>query len=362
VVNTDSLFTDHTTYWRNVEQVVGPIARELVAGHPALEEMVQAHWATAEDVLRRRWRVAWRNMLALVGGAAVGCVLLLWDYQNGWAVGHSVIDFFVNGTFGNVANAALALVCPSCSAVGASLHISIPGPEGLPGFSTAGFGPPRQVADAVAATLAALIAMAISVPVFGAAVAMPSPFTFRSELDPDEDAPRLFRAFVVSILVPIAVLIAGTFLAAPIGFATGSEIPPDILIILVGLTTLLIPLTWVRSAVDAAKRGRWGWVAALGPTALLALLAMVYGITAAFAASSSSTGQPFGAYFVLLDGFFNFLHLHVYANVPADIVIIGGLLVTVGSFLLIIESWRSHQRRRSVAEASLFAHLGPPNT
>jgi hypothetical protein len=30
VVNTDSSFTDHTTYWENLEQVVGPIALELV--------------------------------------------------------------------------------------------------------------------------------------------------------------------------------------------------------------------------------------------------------------------------------------------------------------------------------------------
>ncbi len=50
VVNTDSLFSDHTTYWKNVEQVVGPIARELVAGHPALEELVSRHMATPSQV------------------------------------------------------------------------------------------------------------------------------------------------------------------------------------------------------------------------------------------------------------------------------------------------------------------------
>lgn len=50
VANTDSSFTDHTTYWENIEQVVGPIARELVVGHPAMEQVATAHLATPDDV------------------------------------------------------------------------------------------------------------------------------------------------------------------------------------------------------------------------------------------------------------------------------------------------------------------------
>jgi hypothetical protein len=46
VVNTDSTFTDHTTYWQNLEQVAGPIALELVAGHPQLEQVVQKYQAS----------------------------------------------------------------------------------------------------------------------------------------------------------------------------------------------------------------------------------------------------------------------------------------------------------------------------
>ncbi len=76
VINRDSFFLDHTTYWDNLEQIVGPIARELVAGRAELEDLVEAHLATDEDVLARRWRVAWRSGLAMLLGTAAGAVTL----------------------------------------------------------------------------------------------------------------------------------------------------------------------------------------------------------------------------------------------------------------------------------------------
>lgn len=72
VVNRDSLLFDHTTYWENLEQVVGPVARELVRGHAALEALVEDHLASDEEVLRRRVRVAWRMGLAMILGAIAG--------------------------------------------------------------------------------------------------------------------------------------------------------------------------------------------------------------------------------------------------------------------------------------------------
>jgi hypothetical protein len=80
IVNTDSTFTDHTTYYQNLEQVVGPVAAELVAGHSDLERLVREHLATADDVLRRRWRVAWRTSIAILGGLGAGTALFLWDW------------------------------------------------------------------------------------------------------------------------------------------------------------------------------------------------------------------------------------------------------------------------------------------
>jgi hypothetical protein len=90
VVNTDGTFTDHNTYWDNLEQVVGPIARELVAGHPALDQVVQAHLATPDDVLRRRWRIAWRATATILGGLVAGAAIVTLDVKTGAGVGHWV--------------------------------------------------------------------------------------------------------------------------------------------------------------------------------------------------------------------------------------------------------------------------------
>lgn len=66
VVNRDNLFLDHISYWQNLEQVVGPIARLLVDGHPDLEAHVERHLATKHAILMRRARIATRNTAALI--------------------------------------------------------------------------------------------------------------------------------------------------------------------------------------------------------------------------------------------------------------------------------------------------------
>jgi len=79
VVNRDSFLYDHdhASYWNNLEQVVGPIARELVNGNPSLEGLVEDHLANQDDVLARRWSVAWRSSLGLIAGVACGGEALL---------------------------------------------------------------------------------------------------------------------------------------------------------------------------------------------------------------------------------------------------------------------------------------------
>lgn len=78
VVNTDSTFLDHGSYWQNLEQVVGPIARELVVGHPRLEQAVEAHLAEPEEVLARRADIAWRATAAMTAGLAAGTGVVTW--------------------------------------------------------------------------------------------------------------------------------------------------------------------------------------------------------------------------------------------------------------------------------------------
>ncbi|MGO8950140.1 MAG: hypothetical protein ACLQUY_21285 [Ktedonobacterales bacterium] len=82
VSNTDSTFTDHVSYWDNIEQVIGPIACELVAGHPVLEQAVRGKLASPSEVLLREWNVAWRYTLAFAGGIAAGVALLVWGLTN----------------------------------------------------------------------------------------------------------------------------------------------------------------------------------------------------------------------------------------------------------------------------------------
>ena len=94
VVNADSLLSDHNLYWQNMEQVVGPIARELVAGHPALEHLVDARLATAQDVLQRRWGVAWRNGLAVLGSLAIAAALPILDQQAHLGIGNKLKDVY----------------------------------------------------------------------------------------------------------------------------------------------------------------------------------------------------------------------------------------------------------------------------
>jgi hypothetical protein len=109
VVNTDSAFTDHTKYWRNQEQVVGPIVAELVAGHPDFEALVRKHLATADDVIARRVEVAWRSSVALLAGLGLGLALFLWDAAHRWSIG-SILATHVFSFLGNSASSLLTLL------------------------------------------------------------------------------------------------------------------------------------------------------------------------------------------------------------------------------------------------------------
>jgi hypothetical protein len=101
VVNVDSFLHDHDhgSYWGNLEQVVGPITRELVAGNSALQQLVEAHQATLDEVLARRWQVAWTSTIALIGGGAAGTAVysLEQGHKMGPATLQAVRDLFAAG-------------------------------------------------------------------------------------------------------------------------------------------------------------------------------------------------------------------------------------------------------------------------
>lgn len=99
VANRDSLIFDHVTYFNNLEQVIGPIARELVAGHPALEMLTTRHLATKDEVLQRRWSIAWRSGIPLAAGvwAGVETLLLGMRYDFGMATRTLVGEILAGG-------------------------------------------------------------------------------------------------------------------------------------------------------------------------------------------------------------------------------------------------------------------------
>ena len=116
VVNTESLYTDHTTYWANLEEVVGPIARELVAGHEQLTLWVNSLVATANEQRQRRWNIAWRALLAICGGLVAGVALLQLDAVLHLGIGSKVRDFLGSATFRQLVAWLLTGAAPRCPA------------------------------------------------------------------------------------------------------------------------------------------------------------------------------------------------------------------------------------------------------
>lgn len=186
VVNRDSLLFDHTTYWQNLEQIVGPVAHELVTGHAALEALVEEHLSTDDEVLRRRARVAWRMSLAMLLGASAGIVTLVLAiiYHMGPTTRNTVASLvggvlsggaLLPGFFGliwqliaqQMGRAAGALVGLVTGLVGSSTYA-----EAVTNLT--------HVADVAIIATATLLATALTVLAVELAVAERSPFQFSS--------------------------------------------------------------------------------------------------------------------------------------------------------------------------------------
>jgi hypothetical protein len=307
VVNTDSTFTDHTTYWQNLDQVVGPIAQELVAGHSRLAQIIAAHVATADDLLWRRWRVAWRAIVATAGGLAAGIGFFLWDWQVNFfsdpqADAHLVQHGLPSHPFG-VGYALRTSIIPSLlrglwesliagpigqfigSSTGAILQafqkfskfdVTHPAPPGATTYSS--------LPDMLYSAGAALALTAVLIVAVRSVVAIPSPlaFTRTISLASLQSARRIVVVATICLIFLAAASLAAASIFIPPSLAYGlhpSRYVPGFLQSREAVQWLLY-LGWftglgavVLTLVSAARNRQWGMY-----IPILALLAPLFAI------------------------------------------------------------------------------------
>jgi hypothetical protein len=265
VVNTDSTFTDHVSYWDNLEQVVGPIAYELVAGHPALEQVVQDHLASRDDVLLRRWSVAWRYTLAFAASVAAGLGLLVWAVQHP-AFGDTLTSLLRRVDWGGLVGS----VCAPCKAV-----VGNPGPPLPPNPTVEQFGFYAR-AQAVTylftqyVTIQALVVGAIAVAVMALTHVLVGRLAAKQTFVafPDFHPPAMLRLgglFATSAigvgLIFLASLIFSRYVHQRVSLAA---LPNDPLVFAyiwaLGLGELIYTVSFVATLVVTFQQRQWGWL------------------------------------------------------------------------------------------------------
>jgi hypothetical protein len=272
VVNTDCTFTDHTTYWQNLEQVVGPVARELVAGHPELEQVVQAQLATPDDILVRRLSVAWRAALALAGGIAAGTALFRWDAgprpcgKNGPTISFCLGDAIRThgpNLLGDLLHAVAAPVVDFLNGLYMGLQqagVSVPTwlSQTAPGIPI-----PDPVARALCTAGASLAVLGIGTLAIGRLFAIPSPVGFPQRSPATKGSAGTLTGLSTLFLVGLA----GGELCVAIGIPADNQIASGLfaLALLVGVIVSILAL------VDTIRSRRWGWL----PVILTVLLPML---------------------------------------------------------------------------------------
>ena len=185
VVNDDSLLTDHLTYWENLEQVVGPVAAELVKDHPELEQFVAGRLATPTAVLKRRWRIAWRNLAALVIGYALGlgAFMLGMQYGLGPNVRSTVGGWLANGrNLPSFIGLLWGLAADLIGQGGGYVHTWLTGLIGATTYDEVVIQVGR-VSDGLLTLIAALIVVALAAKLVLALIGPRSPFVFTGPRD-----------------------------------------------------------------------------------------------------------------------------------------------------------------------------------
>jgi streptogramin lyase len=292
VVNTDSIYSDHTTYWDNLEQVVGPIAHELVAGSPALERLVARCLASREEVLKRRWKVAWRALASLAGGFGLAAVLVALDARNGGRLSQAIAGF-IGGILGSapvqsfldlttfhlstvIGNAISQ--CFSSSGACAGLHNLGQNPYfTFPYLFSSYLG-----GNAVTTATVALGLLGLSILLVGKLVAEPSPFAFRGASAEAAGTRSVFVLAMATLLVTLVSLLVYRAFQPKISDARHLSPAGMIYVWGIGLGEVAWLAALGMSLLDALRARRWGWLVGLPSGSLLALVAApFYAIAAA---------------------------------------------------------------------------------
>lgn len=267
VVNRDSLLTDHTTYWQNMEQVVGPIALELTRGHPAMERHVQANLASPDRVVWRRWQVAWRATFAMVAALAAAGVFLWTEAARGWPVGEFLrtnAPGFLVAQLQNLLGLSIAPLKPALDGV-AKLLAHVVGPGGAsPNLLQLLFA--ALPLGALYSVVVALLGVGMVAAAAGRVVALPSPFKLSYAVR-DQSSRGVFRLaqFTLGLAFAVATLSAngGTGIFSG-GHLTFPQTPLYRAAVVDGYLALAVAalVTWVWGLVGAARRRHWYWVLA----------------------------------------------------------------------------------------------------
>jgi hypothetical protein len=265
VVNTDSTFSDHSTYWQNLEQVVGPIARELVDGHEPLANLAQARLARTDDYLRRRWRVAWRATLSLVVGFGVGISVLVWGAEHR-ELGRMLTNDLAQINWGGIVNAA----CPPCSAIPIASIPQNPNIQQVESFATNNAGAAMVylfqnylTADVFVLIALALLLMGLSMSLVSALAAEPSPFQFQTR--EAAEPPRVSALFALSAIGVALVFLASIALSNDVRYGLKSSALPNSVIAntyiwALGIAEVFFWIAYIATALSMLVRRQIGWL------------------------------------------------------------------------------------------------------
>jgi hypothetical protein len=264
VVNTDSLYTDHTSYWENLEQVVGPIAHELASGNNAVQQLLRAHLANDDAVLTRRWRVAWRSTVALFSGFAAGVALLALDFIYRLGVGRAIRQFLESEAFRQALIALLTgspphfgckpgEVCPAAATRVNPAGAMIDALKGLALYL-------QNHADALVTIVSALVLMGVTTLVVGQLIRLGSPATVRLAAG----HAGLRRVVLVLALVATGWYVLEYILYWHYGdYLVDNVVPSHLDAAAIVLGAAFAILAWLLSIADTLRSRRWGWLAVL---------------------------------------------------------------------------------------------------
>src|SRR5262249_23582078 len=135
---------------------------------------------TPDEILLRRWRVAWRATVALAAGFGLGLAILLWDGSQRWMrVGHTL------------STSLLKLVGDLVGTVATGVGTILVDFQQISSGIIGGSGPIVSVdisflpVDAIWSVLAAVVITAFGILLIGRAIALRSPLAFNREIPAD---------------------------------------------------------------------------------------------------------------------------------------------------------------------------------